>query len=53
MNQNYRTKPEMEDVIVDLTVAKGFKTRKPVSKQSVFEEIFWEGVASVTKKYKK
>ena len=53
MSKNYRTKPEMEDVIVDLTVKKISKTRSTASKQSVFEEIFWAGVASVTKKYTK
>lgn len=53
MNSNYRTKPDMENAVNDLTVKKISKTGKTTSKQSVFEDIFWAGVAQETKKYKK
>lgn len=52
MNQNYRIKPDMEKEIVKATLKKSNKEKKIASKQSVFEEIFWLGVADNTAKNK-
>lgn len=48
--KHYRVTDDMEDEIVKKTVAEVVKTKKPASKQSVFEKIFWLGVANETKK---